>query len=168
MKQFNTNYEARDRDPSQWARYGMTWSAAEKEKLYGLFASGRFLEDMCMVLGRPASGVISKLQSANLIQYNPADDQYYINETNAESSAQPVHQSKEKDMSTNIAITNKTLIGGVDASQLTDEQIFQLIARKENEIKTWETIQARPKKLQAIIDEAKADIQKLVDFVDAR
>ena len=166
MKKFDTNFEERDRNPSRWSRYGLPWSQTEREFLAKRFAMGAALEDICVELGRPASGVISKLCAAGLIEYSSSDGCHYVTET----KPQPQPQTKEITMSnvTDITIVTRTFIGGADTTSLSDEQIFQMIARKENEIKAWESIAARPKKLQARIDAAKEEIQKLVDFVDGR
>lgn len=83
-----------------------------------------------------------------------------------------IHQSNEEIIMSNIAktpvIETRTYIYGTDATQMSDEQIFTKIAELEGVIARWEKVQNRPKKLQAVIENTKADIKKLADFVDSR
>lgn len=66
------------------------------------------------------------------------------------------------------AIETRTFIFGDNAANMTDEQIFAGIAKIEAEIKKLDGVENKPKKLQAKIDAMKADIAKLVEYVDAR
>lgn len=83
-----------------------------------------------------------------------------------------IHQSNEEIIMSNTAktpvIETRTYIYGTDAVQMSDEQIFTKIAELEGVIARWEKVQNRPKKLQAVIENTKADIKKLSDFVDSR
>lgn len=71
-------------------------------------------------------------------------------------------------INSNKAVENITYIYGVDAANVTDDQIFQHIANRELEIKSLEVIENKPKKLAAKIEALHAEIKILVDFVDAR
>lgn len=51
---------------------------------------------------------------------------------------------------------------------MSDAQIFSLIGELESKIKKLEGIEAKPKKLVAAIEALKADITKLVEYVDSR
>lgn len=65
-------------------------------------------------------------------------------------------------------IETKTFINGIDAAQLTDDQIFQRIANIEKKIDALTAIRAKSTKIQAAIASLEADVQSLVAFVDAR
>ena len=65
-------------------------------------------------------------------------------------------------------IETKTFIQGEDASNMTDAQIFNRIAKLEDEIDKLSKIKNQPKKLQALIQTKQDDINKLIEFVDAR
>ena len=64
-------------------------------------------------------------------------------------------------------VETKTFIFGRDVKLMKDEEIFGTIQRLENEITGLETIQNKPKKLTARIDELKANIAAIVAIVDA-
>lgn len=55
------------RDYKRRARHGMFWSESELEKLCALSAQGLSLESMCLVLQRPADGVINKLRQTGMV-----------------------------------------------------------------------------------------------------
>ena len=69
---------------------------------------------------------------------------------------------------THATIETKTFIEGIDAANLSDEQVFKKIASLENSIKVWSAIENKPKKLDALIEQTKADIKALVAYVDGR
>lgn len=69
---------------------------------------------------------------------------------------------------TRPAITNQTLIYGVLAENVSDEQIFKAIQDLEAQIRNLETISAESKAVQKHIAKMKKDIKKLVEIVDAR
>ena len=81
-----------------------------------------------------------------------------------DSTTEP--QPKEDTMAT--IIETKTFIDGIDASTVSDEQIFTRIAKIEAQIDTWNKIKTKPKKLEAKIAEAQQSINMLVAFVDGR
>lgn len=49
------------------ARHGMIWDEAELNKLCSLSAQGSSLKNMCLVLQRPADGVINKMRQTGMI-----------------------------------------------------------------------------------------------------
>lgn len=65
-------------------------------------------------------------------------------------------------------IKNITLIDGQDAASLKDDAIFKKIAKLEQEVAAWKTIENKPKKLQLAIDKLQEDIKALVAYVDER
>lgn len=62
----------------------------------------------------------------------------------------------------------KVLIAGRDSANVSDDQIFGMIADLEAQIKALNAIEHKPKKLSAKIEALKADIASLVDIVDNR
>ena len=69
---------------------------------------------------------------------------------------------------THATIETKTFIEGIDAANLSDEQVFKKIASLESSIKAWGAIENKPQKLNALIEQTKADINALVSYVDGR
>ncbi len=62
----------------------------------------------------------------------------------------------------------RTFVNGVDASTLSDDQVFKTIGNLEGEIAKLEAIQNKPKALTARIEKFKQDIQDPVDLLDER
>lgn len=89
---------------------------------------------------------------------------------------QPQHTEKESEETTMNTTSNsnapliarKVFIRGVDASTLTNETIFSHIAGVEAEIKKLDQIETKPKTLQKQIEDMRASVQELADFVDER
>lgn len=65
-------------------------------------------------------------------------------------------------------IEEVVLIKGQRADNMTDDQIFSLIAKLETEINNLESISNKPNKLKSKIEALRQDIYKLVVFVDGR
>lgn len=82
-----------------------------------------------------------------------------IDNRNAVSTV-TIEQGDQKDV--------KTFIYGKPAGDVTDDQIYQNIAKLEQEIAALGKIENKPKKLTAKIEALRKDIQRLVDFVDSR
>ena len=61
-----------------------------------------------------------------------------------------------------------TLIGGENAANKTDGEIFDLIGKLEGQIKHLGSIEHKPNKLGARIDALNKDIADLVEYVDSR
>ena len=61
-----------------------------------------------------------------------------------------------------------TLIDGRNGAAMSDEQLYHLIRDKEFVISSYEQIQNKPKKLQALISKLRDDIADLVMYVDNR
>lgn len=79
----------------------------------------------------------------------------------------PAPTPQEPTMAKPIDITTKTLINGRDIKELSDSEVFQLIADEEARIAELEKIKAQPKKLVAEIEKRKAGIAALVAHLDA-
>lgn len=154
------------------ARHGMLWETAEEDRLEKMFRSGDSLSKMCITLERGAVGVIARLNSRSLVRFDASTLKYYVNvvggrATQATNTPEPETLIKETTMSA-PTIETKTFIAGTDATHLSDADIFKKIAQLENEIKTMNAINSKPKKLLKVIEDTQADIDKLVAFVDAR
>lgn len=65
-------------------------------------------------------------------------------------------------------IEKKTFINGVDASTLTDDQIFSVIKQAEAEIEGLELINNKPEKLGKKIAKLQKAIEKVRQYVDER
>lgn len=76
---------------------------------------------------------------------------------------------KMKRQSTTPVLTfSTTLIYGVDANSLTNDEMFEVIRDIENEIKTLDKIETKPKALAAKITSLERAVIELVRIVDAR
>jgi hypothetical protein len=71
-------------------------------------------------------------------------------------------QMKEK------AVANITLVYGKDSRFVTDEEIYAHIKRLETDIRGLNSIENKPKKLEAKVESIKGDIKDLVAVVDGR
>lgn len=90
--------------------------------------------------------------------------------------AHPINQAlgkpltlKENTMTTTVSIIkNVTFINGRDGSEVSDDEIFGLIAKLEQRANTLQAITHKPKKLDQRIAGIEADIAALVAYVDGR
>lgn len=161
-------------DTVKRARHGLPWTNQELARLTELYMGGRNLKEMSAFLQRPADGVINKLRHLDLINYDLINHSYYRvvmpnDGTDPNTFHVPPQLPKETTMNTTTpALEVKTFIFGDDATNMADSEIFAKIASIEGKIADLDKIQTKPKKLVAVIDGMRADIQKLVDFVDAR
>ena len=72
-------------------------------------------------------------------------------------------------MATDVkAVESKVFIFGNESKDVSDETIFNLIAKREGEIKALEAIKNKPKKLVAQIEQYQKDIDALVKVCDER
>lgn len=154
-------------------RHGKPWTEDELQRLAELFAQGNNLKQMTCALERPADGTISKLCHLGLIGYDSVRNRYEI--TQRGERAIFINKPKEETMnetkapaSASPVIETKIFIQGEDATYLSDEQIFNKIAKLESKVDDLKKIRNRPKKLQVQIDGLEADIVKLVEYVDTR
>ena len=179
------------KDTVRRARHGMPWTATELANLKFLYGDGRSLEYICECMKRQAAGVVPKLESMGLIDRYEIRKQiptYSLYDKEPVSPEPPLvawaskdgitegHQldafryaflaTTEKTMT--ATIETKTFISGVDAASMTDEAIFKKIAEIESSIAKWKAIETKPKKLTALIAKMTAEVQALVDYVDAR
>lgn len=71
-------------------------------------------------------------------------------------------------MTTIATIESRTLINGQNAADMSDKEVFKVIAKLESEMRTLESVVTKPKKLVAAIAALQADIEAVVAYVDAR
>lgn len=69
---------------------------------------------------------------------------------------------------TAINITTKTFINGEDVANMSDSQVYDLIAQQEKDIEKLESIKHKPKKLVKEIEDRKAGIAALVAYLDSK
>lgn len=144
--------------------HGKIWSQESLATLAALFHDGESLAGMCETLQRPADGTLKKLVQHRLLHHDPFTNTY----TRCHTQPKTKPTQPEEPTMTHATIETKTFIEGIDAANMGDEQIFKKIASLENSIKVWGAIENKPKKLDAMIEQTKADIKALVVYVDGR
>lgn len=88
----------------------------------------------------------------------------------------PYHRSEEEAIQitetpkepTAMNIENQTLINGQNIKNLTDDQLFDLIADEEAKIKALRAIENKPQKLKDRLNKMQADIDHLIRLIDER
>ena len=158
--EFNTSFALTDN--VKRARHGLAWAPAEYASLVKLFVAGHDLEYISEALLRPADGVISKLQHCGFIRYDSTDNLYHVI-----NPPKPATTKRESTMSKQL-IEFKVFINGTDATDMTCAEIFQLIAKTEDEIAKLRAIKTASKKLSGAISKLEADVIKLAEYVDSR
>lgn len=83
----------------------------------------------------------------------------------AEQAIQITETPKEP---TAMNIENQTLINGQNIKNLTDDQLFDLIADEEAKIKALRAIENKPQKLKDRLNKMQADIDHLIRLIDER
>lgn len=83
----------------------------------------------------------------------------------AEEAIQITETPKEP---TAMNIENQTLINGQNIKNLTDDQLFDLIAAEEAKIKALRAIENKPQKLKDRLNKMQADIDHLIRLIDER
>lgn len=144
---------------------GKRWEAEELSVLVENYNLGLSLHDICTRHKRPKSGVLSKLCELRILRYSSANYSYIV--VAKPKNVNKVETEKETIMS-NANIENKVFIQGKDATEMTDAQIFSLIAKLESEQDKLSQIKNKPKKLVAAIHALTLDIEMLVEYVDGR
>ena len=137
---FDSSFEGRDNVTRK--RHGLPWLAAELSSLRELYQEGKSLQEMCEMLERPATGTLAKLVGVGCL----------TRETDTRSYR-------------SIYYYRMPL---ADATDLSDKEIFVLIAKTEAEIDKMKAIKTPSKKLAAAIDKLQEDVVKLATYVDER
>lgn len=78
----------------------------------------------------------------------------------------PLDSNIPKD--TTMEIQNQTLVNGRNIKDMTDDQLFDLIAAEEAKIKALRAIENKPQKLKDRINKMQADIETLIKLIDER
>lgn len=144
---------------------GKRWEVEELAALRENYNLGLSLHDICVRHKRPKSGVLNKLCELRLLRYNSANYSYIV--VAKPKNVNKTETEKEIIMS-NANIETKVFIQGKDATEMTDAQIFSLIAKLESEQDKLSQIKNKPKKLVAAINALTLDIEMLVEYVDGR
>jgi hypothetical protein len=157
---------------------GKLWTTDELVKLVNLFAQGYGVGSICAKLERTVLGVLMKLKERGLVTQDSSGDWRYITEPHftgkianvvvVGDNVAPTSQKENQMSISNANIENVTMIQGQNAAQMTDDDIFQLIAKLEKEVETLSLIIHRPIKLSAKINKLNEDIKDLVMYVDSR
>ncbi len=171
---FDSSFEGRDNVTRK--RHGLPWLTAELSRLRELYQEGKFLQEMCEMLERPATGTLTKLVGVGCLTRETDTRSYrsiyYYRMPLAEDTAavnEAINQTTEKEPAmTAKLIENKMYINGTDATGLSDKEIFVLIAKTEAEIDKMKAIKTPSKKLAAAIDKLQEDVVKLATYVDER
>ena len=173
---FDSSFEGRDNVTRK--RHGLPWLTTELSSLRELYQEGRSLQEMCEMLERPATGTLTKLVGVGCLSRETDTRSYrsiyYYRMPLAEDTAavnEAINQTettqKEPAMTAKL-IENKVYINGTDATDLSDKEIFVLIAKTEAEIDKMKAIKTPSKKLAAAIDKLQEDVVKLATYVDER
>lgn len=167
-------------------RFGKAWYAHEEESLAVCFKAGMQIEDLAPRFGRDRDGVLRKLEKLGLIEDKWLNETYFYacdyEPFSSLSAGVMPHNvavsingstitlqnlTKETPMST-PTIENKTFILGKDASQMSDGEIFNLIAKTEGELAKLKAITTKSSKLAAHIKKVEADLKALAAYLDGR
>ena len=171
MKIFDSSFECGDN--VERARHGKPWLEAEEQTLERLFRAGFQLKQLCEELQRPAAGTLTRLCKLGLLRKEATGQycyRYYYSasvekQLDAQTQTQPTTQEPKMTAPT---IETKTFIAGKDAKNMSDSEIFALIAELESDVDKLSSIRNKPKKLVASIEKTQAEIAKLVEYVDGR
>jgi len=86
----------------------------------------------------------------------------------AQAEAETLNVTKEVPMNPNDVISTKTLVFGVDTASLSEDQLFDQVARVDAEIDRLEACKTQPKVMVARIAKMKEQLKALVEFIDAK
>lgn len=171
MTPYDTSFARTDRMIRE--NHGLPWTLEMEDTLTRLFIKGASLKEMALTMERKGDSVLTRLCKLSLIERNPYDDEDYFITPHGQQLINDLNNyanlsEKFTMIDTNKTIEIKTFIQGVDATQMTDAQIFSLIAEKEQEIEKLRSIKVASSKLAAAISALQDDVQHLAEFVDSR
>lgn len=165
---FDTSFAGVDKE--RRARHGMPWTSHDYDRLRDLFQKGSSLKTMCEAMQRPAEGVLAKLISCGHLVSDTWGYHHYnyapANKVVFDDCHEPAPM-KEVTMTKNL-IESKVFVNGTDATNMSDAEIFRLIAKTEDEIGNLKAIKTPSKKLSDAISKLEADVIKLAEYVDSR
>ena len=166
-ERFFADMYGKDLDPEEYGNYGKIWTEGERAKMLSLFRDGYSLMAICQELGRPRSGVLSKLERAKVIKLDSAGGRYF-RVPNDEPTPAPTQKTKPKKVNMTKAIETKTYVYGVDEADTTDEQLIAALRKVDNEIKQLETLSVESTKIKSMIAKLQADKLAIVAILDSR
>ena len=120
---------------------GKRWDSEELTALRYNYNLGLDLTEICTRHKRPKSGVLNKLCELRILRYSSANYSYIV--VAKPKNVNKVETENEVIMS-NANIENKVFIQGKDATEMTDAQIFSLIAKLESEQDKLSQIKNKP------------------------
>jgi len=146
--------------------YGFGWMKNEQSNYLNAYFNH------LLGLGQPTAFVQAGGDRDEFVFYPPYfsfseavdNDVAFIAQKNAqEMKFNKITPTKEPTM---LTIKTITYVNGNDVSTLSDDQIFTLIAQTEKDIKGYEAIENKPKKLEQKIQDMKDAIGNLIMLVD--
>lgn len=147
---------------------GKLWTYGDLDELSKAYHNGLSFAEICKELGRPPAGVLHKLCDLGILGVEPGTYRKYVRKPPKNVNKQAEIQTEKEIIMSTENIETKVFIQGKDASEMTDAQIFSLIAKLEAEQDKLSQIKNKPKKLVLAVEKLGQDIQRLVEYVDAR
>lgn len=173
MRIFDTRYLTSNeykRHETRFKRQAAPWDCAEDRDLTVRFNGGYGLINLCSAHERSPGTVLYRLEKLGLITrvlFGPEEGKFGVVEDEATNES-------EKDMNTGTLTTapatieTRTYIEGCNAAEMSDEHIYAIIERKENEMRKWDGLNNKPKKIATMRAKLQDEIAALVNFVDSR
>lgn len=152
--------------------HGKPWTQESNMRLAKLWRdTDTDLRDIATDLGRTPSSTASQLKEIGLVGYCSVTHQYTSNRdpyTRPKAPSPSTPPEAPTMNSSAINIETKIFIGGIEAGDLSDADIFSRIARIEGEIDKLKAIRAKSKKRDAAVKKLEDDVAALVAYVDGR
>lgn len=106
----------------------------------------------------------------NSLHHHPTIDLFDDGRVTANDVKKPEPQPPEEQTmnAKAIEITTKTYVNGQDIADMSDAQIYELLASEEMKIKELEKIENKPKRLRAEIERRSEGILALVKYLDEK
>lgn len=153
-------------DPGVYSRRGHAWSVNEQDQLRTEFLSETPLRTICVNHHRTPGSILAAMKALGLIR-QAEDWTYYYAVTTSTKETTTMNAKVESEVAVAV-IESKTFIKGRDAAEMSDKEIFRVIASLEAEKGNLGLIKAKSKKIAAAMKSLQDDIDKLVEFVDNR
>lgn len=137
--------------------HGKPWSAEEILNVQKAYRNGASVTNLMHLFGRTRIAINAKLSHWQ-------DRQDYSVPEICPDCRPILKQGKVLPMK--IVIEDKKLINGVDIKDMSDDDVFKLIAQAESEVKKLSTIEHQPKVLKERIEHLNTGIADLVALWD--
>lgn len=157
---------ARDLSSTDGHRHGTPWTDDDMVLLDSLYKKGECLATMVRLLARSSGGVLPKLVQLRHVTYDSTSGAYH--RRSPIDIPTPSNEETQMSQTTIAVIESVTLIQGQPAVNKSDDDIFGLIAKLEQQKASLSNIKNQPKKLLAKIEAIDSDIAALVEYVDGR